>query len=134
MAVLIYELKDFYHFWPNFCTPSTFFMFSAAWLETSVFTEWHLYETGVKLIVNMLVVRLTYRVTPNLIISGMAGKKKLIRLIWMQKSTDQKITNSNKQTMSILLVLLCSVYMDSVILLPGLPFSGGRLPFSGLYF
>ena len=58
-------------------------MFSVACLETSVFTEWHLYETGVKLIVNMLVVRLTYRVTPNLIISGMAGKKKLIRLIWM---------------------------------------------------
>ena len=37
-------------------------------------------KTGAK-IVNMWVVRLTYRVTPHLIVSGTGGKKKLIRPI-----------------------------------------------------
>ena len=102
MTVLIYELKDFYHFWPIlYCFH--FFMFSAASLETSVFTEWHLYKASVKMI-DMQVVRLTYHVIQHLIISEKSGNKKLISPIWMWTSAVIRIKNNkdvNKPRLSI---------------------------------
>ena len=61
-----------------------------------------LYKTSVKM-VNMRMVRLTYRVTPYLIISG-AQASEYARFKCENKSTVRRIKNnkhSNKQTMSI---------------------------------
>ena len=129
MTVLIYELKDFYHFWPIlYCFH--FFMFSAASLETSVFTEWHLYKASVKM-VDMQVVRLTYHVIQHLIISEKSGNKKLISPIWMWTSAVIRIKNNkdvNKPRLPIRFLnffFLYSIYMEAVILLSLLPFFEG---------
>ena len=53
-----------------------------------------LHKTDVKM-VNMRAVRLTYRVTSHLIISGTAGKKKSICPIWMWKPAVIRIKKTN---------------------------------------
>ena len=85
------------------------FMFSSACLEISVFTERCLDKTSVKM-ANMWVVKLSYCVTPQFIISVTADKKKLPD--WNMKiccNKDQKLTNTviNKKCLLWILTFCC---------------------------